>query len=133
VPTAQLYSLEITSCGSTHEKQQHIENDMLYLMWNKIVRIGASGEWGTAAEFVDWSYDNGYIMGMTLISEDSSYTPSTCKWVPQDISSIRCNSIVVDICGTVKTLTDWTNELGINYSHAYRRYRDGYRGKDIFT
>jgi hypothetical protein len=127
VPVSKLSNLEVTSCGCKETIHKGTD-DILYIMWDKMLRQEKTQRWGTFEQFIKWSADNGYAYGLVLVeNEEGDY-----QWVSQPLKYIRANSIIIDVCGVSQTLTDWVKLLDLDYKHIYNRYKNGFRGKDLF-
>jgi hypothetical protein len=132
VPTAKLFNYEVLSCGCSRSSEE-ARDDVIEITWNKIVRNGYSDQWGGIESFIKWSKDNGYKRGMILSTiKSDELTPDNCMWVEQETTIIRSNNIIVDIGSTTRSLSEWVQYLDLNYAHVYKRYKNGYRGKELF-
>lgn len=123
-----------TSHGKTHHR--------LYNIYNKIKErcyresdpnykyYGARGiivcdEWLSDFEnFYQWAINNGYSDNLTIdrIDVNGNYMPSNCRWVTM---KTQCNNkrenIYIEYNGETRTLKEWSEILGINYSTLYGR------------
>lgn len=82
--------------------------------------------------FYNWSIANGYRENLSIdrIDNDKGYSPDNCKWATRLEQQSNCsNTIKVEINGTVKTLRQWSREVGIYFNTLYKRYKKGYRGE----
>lgn len=79
--------------------------------------------------FYDWSIANGYEEHLTIdrIDNDKGYSPDNCRWATnkeQGNNTRRCK--VITINDESKTLTEWCEITGVNYSTARDRIRQGW-------
>ena len=72
--------------------------------------------------FYNWAIDNGYDKnapnrGCTIdrIDVNGNYEPSNCRWTDNKTQqNNRCNNHYITYKGTTKTLTQWSEDLGID-------------------
>lgn len=97
--------------------------------------ITVCGEWlSDFVNFYNWSMANGYTDKLTIDRKDNSkgYSPDNCRWTTMmKQQQNRTNSLLVEINGEVKCLTDWANTSGITRSTISTRYYRGFRGSDL--
>jgi len=75
-------------------------------------------------------------IGMSLDRIDSlgDYTPENCRWAtPLEQMQNRVDSIYCEHRGESKTLSEWCNELKLNYSFVYRHLKAGKNIEEIMT
>lgn len=69
--------------------------------------------------FYKWAIEQGYREGLTLdrIDNDKGYSPENCRWVDYKAqgNNTRRNHLIT-YKGQIKTMKQWSEELGINYS-----------------
>lgn len=69
--------------------------------------------------FYKWAIEQGYREGLTLdrIDNDKGYSPENCRWVDYKVqgNNTRRNHLIT-YKGQTKTMKQWSEELGINYS-----------------
>lgn len=69
--------------------------------------------------FYKWAIEQGYREGLTLdrIDNDKGYSPENCRWVDYKAqgNNTRRNHLIT-YKGQTKTMKQWSEELGINYS-----------------
>ena len=69
--------------------------------------------------FYKWAIEQGYREGLTLdrIDNDKGYSPENCHWVDYKVqgNNTRRNHLIT-YKGQTKTMKQWSEELGINYS-----------------
>lgn len=92
--------------------------------------IAVCNEWRSQAgfeAFVEWAKANGYNDHLTLdrIDVNGCYCPDNCRWIShKQQQNNRTNNRYVEHNGETKTLTEWCNDLGLNYRHIEHRVRD---------
>lgn len=72
--------------------------------------------------FARWSYANGYNENLTIdrIDNNGNYEPSNCQWVDQYTQqNNRRNNIKIEYNNEIKTLSQWSEKLGIDYFKLY--------------
>jgi hypothetical protein len=98
--------------------------------WEDYGNYGGRGitvcpEWADSFEaFRDWALANGYRDDLTLDRRDvdGNYEPSNCRWATQaQQANNKRNSRYLEYNGEVKTVKEWADELGLNYSTLYSR------------
>lgn len=85
-------------------------------------------EWVNSYEnFRDWALSNGYKEGLTIerIDVNGNYCPKNCTWIPKcEQAKNRRSCYAIEYNGKTQNLTDWCNELGLNYKRVHdRMYR----------
>lgn len=76
--------------------------------------------------FYKWSMDSGYKSGLTIdrINNDGNYEPANCRWITKrEQSQNRRSNIMYDYNGELKTLSQISEEAGINYAKLYRHVK----------
>ena len=74
--------------------------------------------------FYNWAMANGYRDDLTIerIDVNGDYCPKNCKWISQkEQSKNRRNVHLITFNGKSQSLTDWSNELNINFNTLYQR------------
>jgi hypothetical protein len=88
-------------------------------------RYGARGikvceEWRKDNKtFYKWALANGYKEGLTLdrINNDGAYEPANCAWVTNKRNCNHTSRVhFVTYKGKTQSVSDWAEELSINYS-----------------
>lgn len=101
----------------------------------KSVRV--CDEWDKNTQsFIQWSIENGYDENKTIdrINNDGDYEPSNCRWVDnQTQQNNRSNNVYLTYNEETKTLREWSEVLGIDYSLIKARYYKGWDAENIFT
>lgn len=95
-------------------------------------------EWMHSFEsFRNWALNNGYNDTLTLdrIDNNGNYTPENCRWVDCKVqANNKSNNTIIVVDGKAKTMSEWSQEKGINYSTLRSRYnRQHLRGSDLFA
>lgn len=92
--------------------------------------ITVCDEWLNNFEaFYEWSKKSGYKDNLTIdrIDNEKGYFPENCRWAtPKQQARNRTNTTRYTLDGQTKPLIDWAEEMGMNYSGVYERYRSGY-------
>lgn len=128
-------------------KLRHVYYDMLKRCHNPenkgYASYGARGvtvcdEWlNNRLAFFQWAKDNGYEAGKTIdrIDNNKGYSPDNCRWTTWKVQmQNRRNTIWISWKGEKKTLKDWSEELGIDYSTLKDRiYRYHWSVEKAFT
>lgn len=132
----------VKSCGCYHRDRSTKHggsNSRLYNIWQamkkrcysnedysgkwenyKLNKVIVCDEWKDSFSiFREWAIKNGYKENLTIdrIDNYGNYEPSNCRWVtPKEQSLNRSSNRLVTMNGETKTLTQWSDELGINRS-----------------
>lgn len=80
-------------------------------------------------EFVNWSLNNGYEIGLTIdrIDNDGNYCPENCRWVSiSENNQNRRSSKYFTINGITKNLQQWCDEYDISRSMVNKRLSMGW-------
>jgi hypothetical protein len=76
--------------------------------------------------FKNWALSNGYADDLTLdrIDVNKDYSPSNCRWVSRRVqqNNTRRNCYIT-YRGTIRTLAQWCELLGLNYRKTVVRIR----------
>jgi len=86
--------------------------------------ISVCNEWLNFEPFRDWSFDNGYKEGLTLdrVDVNKNYEPSNCRWVTWETQqNNRRNNRLITVDNITKTLSEWSEIIGINTGTIRRR------------
>lgn len=74
--------------------------------------------------FKTWAISNGYSDDLTIdrIDVNKGYSPSNCRWVSNKVqqNNKRTNKYLT-YKGRTKSLSEWCEELGLNYSRVKAR------------
>jgi len=98
--------------------------------------IKVCAEWrNSSVKFFNWAFAHGWTLGLTLdrIDVNGDYAPDNCRWV--DLKTQCNNRRSNTFCtykGESKTLTQWCQELGLNYDTVRRRIRRGLPVEEAF-
>lgn len=90
--------------------------------WINKKRVG-QGSLGWYA-FKEWALSNGYSDELTIdrIDVNKGYSPNNCRWVSMKVQLNNMSSnIYIIYNGRKQTLSQWCNELGLNYDATYKR------------
>ena len=141
------------ACGCQKGKwTRHCEsNSKLYRVWDSMVmrchnsnhraysRYGARGitvcnEWRDYVNFRNWAVSNGYTEGLTIerINNDLGYNPSNCCWATrkqQQNNRTACHYVFYR--GQIKTITEWSESLGISTTSVYKLFKDNNEAKRV--
>lgn len=74
--------------------------------------------------FKEWALSNGYQEDLTIdrIDNNKGYSPDNCRWVTRKVqNNNKRNSHLVTYKGKTQTLTQWCEELGLNYRRTEAR------------
>ena len=69
--------------------------------------------------FYDWAMANGYKDSLTIdrIDTNGNYEPANCRWITnKEQQNNRTDNHYVTFNGETKTLKEWSEFLGVNYS-----------------
>lgn len=141
----------VKSCGCLKHKTQdthHLSNTRLYRIWNALIQRCNNknhsayryyGEKGIAVceawkddfiTFYEWAMMNGYSDELTIDRIDiaKGYFPENCRWVSRKVqANNRTFCKMIEYNGKIQTLTQWCEELGLNYKLIHSRlYRLGW-------
>lgn len=89
--------------------------------------IKVCGEWNKFELFMQWSISNGYKDNLTLdrCDRDKGYCPDNCRWVTYSKQNLnKRDNRYITYHGETKTLHEWSQQIGINYSTLKARIVD---------
>ena len=93
-------------------------------------------EWNDFGRFYLWSSSNGYKEGLTIdrINNDGDYTPNNCRWTTRKAQmSNRRNTVYLEYNGEKRSLSEWSNIVGVKRKTLDSRYRKGWpTGRILF-
>ena len=99
--------------------------------------IAVCEEWLDAEAFGKWASNSGWFKGATLDRIDNSkgYCPENCRWATQkEQQNNRRNNHLLTYNGVTRTLKQWEEICGIDYSLIKYRLKHGYSVYDaLFT
>lgn len=83
--------------------------------------------WSDFKNFKMWAIANDFAAGSVLerIRNNSDYKPSNCHWVPRPLKQLNYK-------GKTQCISDWADELGINYGTLRKRLSKGWPTKKAF-
>lgn len=87
-------------------------------------------------KFEDWALDNGYSEELTIdrIDNDRGYSPNNCRWATQiQQMNNRSNNNLVEINGTIKTISQWARQHNLAWSTIKQRVVSGKTGEEILA
>ena len=120
-------------CRSCASKGHGLSRTIIYHRWESMMgrcygdkrsfykNYGGRGikvcdEWHNPVAFVEWALANGYEENLSLdrIDNDGDYCPENCRWatLKQQARNKR-TSRLIDIDGTIKTLSEWSEAAGL--------------------
>ena len=139
----------IKSCGCLvidtlrdNSTKHGLEHTRIYRIWqgmrlrcyneksNRFHRYGGRGiticdEWkNNIQSFYDWAMSSGYREDLTIdrIDNDKGYSPENCRWVTiKEQMNHTSKNRHMTINGVKKTIAEWAEESGMNYSTLYTR------------
>lgn len=95
--------------------------------------MGAEG----AKRFKQWAMENGYSNDLSLdrINVNGNYEPSNCRWVTMKVqNNNKRDNHYITIGDETKTMKQWAEEVGLNYTTLRARIDHGWDEKEaIFT
>ena len=95
-------------------------------------------EWkNNYTEFRNWALQNGYNNDLSIDRVDvkGDYTPDNCRWVSMKAQqNNRSNNHIITCRGITKTLKQWCEVTGLNYSTVSMRLLKGWEVENaLFT
>jgi len=92
--------------------------------------IKVCDEWKNSyIAFRDWALTNGYQEGLTIdrIDNNGNYCPENCRWatIKEQANNRRDNKLITYNSKT-QTVSQWADELGLNYCVLNGRLRKGW-------
>ena len=145
VSTHDLKTSKTRSCGCLKENFTTLthgkSNTRLYYAWAGMKQrcfnknnasyhnYGGRGivvcdDWLNFEPFYEWAMTNGYEEGLTIERKDvnGNYEPNNCCWIPKAEQTLNTRiNRRVRYRGEVKTLSEWANELNLDYQVVYDR------------
>lgn len=79
--------------------------------------IDISPEWDSFEAFLTWALRSGYQYGLEIdrINNEKGYSPDNCRWVTRSENQRnKRNNRLLTINGKTQTLTDWSEQSGLN-------------------
>ena len=87
-------------------------------------------------KFYEWAVKNGYKSDLTIdrINVNGDYCPENCRWVSMKVQeNNKRNNRVLTYKGRSQTITQWSEEIGINRETLYGRIRRGWDVEKTLT
>ena len=67
------------------------------------------------------------------IDLNKGWYPGNLVWATQaEVSKSQTKNIFITIGKQTQNITDWADKFSVNYWTAWRRYKKGFKGKEIF-
>lgn len=89
-------------------------------------KLGMAESW---KKFENFYADMGEVpegLSLDRVNNDRGYFPDNCRWATVFEQSVnKSNTIYITFSGQTKPLRVWTQELDLDYSRAYSRYKLG--------
>ncbi|GGB41440.1 hypothetical protein GCM10011409_18710 [Lentibacillus populi] len=151
VMKGNLFGGQVRSCGclkkDNHQNITHGQKGTrLYRIWSGMKtrclnkkdkafpKYGGRGiriceQWIEFNGFYEWAKSSGYKDDLTLERKDvnGDYNSSNCKWIPlSDQAKNRTNTPYLTYAREIKTLKEWSEETGIEYSTLHARLKRGW-------
>ena len=98
--------------------------------------ISVCKEWHDIEVFEAWVAMSGYQKGLSLERKDvnGNYCPENCRWATQkEQTNNRRNTLFLELDGVRKSISEWSDILGVSASTLKSRYYRGWSDKDILT
>ena len=145
------------SCGCLRRESIHIKHGgkgtRLYRIWQAMkgrcnretdksyIYYGAKGikvcdEWKDFSNFRDWSLDHGYTDNLTIdrIDPNGNYEPTNCRWATEkQQQNNKTSNHFLTLNNETKTISEWSDETGINQITILMRIRRGWTVEDSLT
>ena len=150
VPSDSLQSGNTASCGClfansrpiNHGDARRKDRARLYRTWSGMIQrcdnkkdkaypnyggrgIKVCDEWKDYVNFKEWAIPHGYSEELYIdrIDNDKGYCPENCRWVTrkQQQNNLRCNIRYRFPDGTIKTLSEVSEMLGMGKERTQRR------------
>lgn len=109
----------------SHMKSRCYDSNNDHYKWYAARGITICDEWlNDFMSFYEWAMNNGYKENLTLdrIDNDKGYSPDNCRWTTMKVQvRNRSNTRNITYKGETKTLTEWCDQLELNYKTIYAR------------
>lgn len=98
-------------------------------------------EWIKFKPFFKWALENGWKPGLQIDKDKLSpqrngkiYSPEYCCFLSQkENQNNRRNNVMVEYNGQLKTVSEWSEEKGIEYFLLHNRVEMGWQGDKLFS
>ena len=99
--------------------------------------INVCDEWNDDfSAFKDWALSNGYddTLSLDRINVNGNYEPANCRWATakEQGRNTRSNHIL-RLNDQAKTMIEWSEETGIDYSTIARRTYNGWSDEKVLS
>lgn len=86
--------------------------------------------------FREWAASNGYADNLSIdrIDVTKGYSPKNCRWADNSTqANNKRNTIIVEINGITRPITEWAKIAGLSRQTVYLRYYNGQRGEELLA
>lgn len=92
-------------------------------------------KWKSFPEFLkDMGRKPNPKMSLDRIKNNGNYEPSNCRWAIQKVQcNNKRNNVILELNGSIKTLSEWADEIGINIETLRRRVQKGWPVEKVLT
>ena len=93
-------------------------------------------EWLEFLTFYNWASSAGYADGLSIdrIDNNKGYSPENCRWVTMSYQALnKRTNRNISFNGETKTIKEWSDIFGINYTTLKVRLDRGWDIEDALT
>lgn len=134
----------LTRDGGQHQVYKcwyHMKNRCLNPNDKSYYRYGGRGiricdEWLDFEAFYSWATNNGFQPGLSIERMDynGDYEPANCCWASAKVqNNNKSSNIRISFKGENRTLSEWSETLGMSYSALHQRLNSGWSVDQAFT